>query len=293
MDIQSYLNQVFRNSFLSKKERTDLTEEMAAHLNSSKERYINEGCSSDQATKKALESFGNPISIREKLTKETFGLSSSVILGLICISGFLFVSSLILGIIANHYGIHNRVIELFPVLFITICAICGALLLTRRNIDRLCLVSVPFLFGLGYLQAYLGLFKNMLGGIESFNLFENLFFSGAYDFSGRSSFMLIGGFIITLQTIAIFILSKNIYISVMPFLFSVMYTISHMLVIGMYYLFLSNGFISQVTNGYNVFVAGNIQRLTDIGIKLGMCIVLFLILNTIKKIIAKRTMETV
>ncbi|PAF29406.1 permease prefix domain 1-containing protein [Paenibacillus sp. 7516] len=293
MDIQLYLNRVFKNSFLSNKERADWAEEMAAHIHSSKEHYINEGYSSDQATKKALESFGDPISIRSKLTKETFGLSSKVILSLLCTSGFLFIGSLVLGLVANHYGFHNKLIEIFPIILITICALSGALLITRRNVDRWSLLSIPTLFALGYLQAYFGVFKNLLSKLDSFNLFEHLFFSGAYDFSDRSGFMLIGGCILSVQTLILFVISKNIYISIMPFFFSVMYTMSHMLIFGMYYIFFSDKFNSQVTSGYSIFFAGNVQRFTDIGIKLGMCIVLFFILCAIKKITMKRTVEAV
>ncbi|WP_366291402.1 permease prefix domain 1-containing protein [Paenibacillus sp. AN1007] len=188
MDIQSYLDQVFKRTFLSKRERTDLAEEMAAHLHSSKEHYMNEGCTDEQAATKAIASFGDSITIRTKLTQATYGLSSKLILRFITISFLLYLSSLFTGIILHYYDVHNRAIELFPVVFITLCAMSSALLLTRKNTDRWCLLSVPILFGLGYLQAYLGLFKNRLGGADSFTLFENLFFSGAYDFSGRSSF---------------------------------------------------------------------------------------------------------
>lgn len=185
MDIQSYLDQVFKKSFLSKRERSDLAEEMATHLHSSKEHHINEGCTEEEATTKAIASFGDPINIRTKLTQETYGLSSKLILQFIIMSLILYLSSLFTGVALHYYDVHNSVIELFPVAFITLCALSSALLLTRKNTDRWCLLSVPILFGLGYLQAYLGLFKNRLGGADSFTLFENLFFSGAYDFSER------------------------------------------------------------------------------------------------------------
>lgn len=291
MDIQSYLEQVFKKSFLSRRERKDLAEEMAAHLHSSKEHYMNEGCTDEQAATKAIASFGDPISIRTQLTQETYGLSSKLILQFIIISSILYMSSLFTGLVLYHYDVHNRVIELFPVVFITLCAMSSALLLTRKNTDRWCLISVPILFGLGYLQAYLGLFKNMFGGIDSFTLFENLFFSGASDFSGRDSFMLIGGLILTAQTLILFIISKNIYISLMPFAFSILYTVSHMVIFGSYYLFFGDHFSSSVTNGYNIFAAGNIQRLSDIGVKLCMCLVLFFTLSSLKKLIFKSKLQ--
>ncbi|MCK6077074.1 permease prefix domain 1-containing protein [Paenibacillus silvae] len=291
MDIQSYLDQVFKKSFLSRRERSDLAEEMTAHLHSSKEHHMNEGCTEEQATTKAIASFGDPISIRTKLTQETYGLSSKLILQFITISLILYLSSLFTGVALHYYDVHNRVIELFPIAFITLCALSSALLLTRKNIDRWCLLSVPILFGLGYLQAYLGLFKNMFGGLDSFTLFENLFFSGAYDFSGRSSFMLIGGLILAVQTLILFVISKNIYISLMPFAFSILYTVSHMVIFGSYYLFFGDHFSSSVTNGYNVFAAGNIQRLSDIGVKLVMCLVLFFTLSSLKKLIFKSKLQ--
>jgi hypothetical protein len=291
MDIQSYLDQVFKKSFLSKRERTDLAEEMAAHLHSSKEHHINEGCTEEQATTKAIQSFGDPISIRTQLTQETYGLSSKLILQFIIMSFILYFSSLFAGLVLHYYDVHNRVIELFPLVFITLCALSSALLLTRKNTDRWCLLSVPILFGLGYLQAYQGLFKNMFGGLDSFTLFENLFFSGTYDFSGRNSFMLIGGLILAVQTLILFVVSKNIYISLMPFAFSIMYTVSHMVIFGSYYLFFGDHFSSSVTNGYNVFAAGNIQRLSDIGVKLGMCLVLFFTLSSLNKLIFKSRLQ--
>ncbi|WP_342553898.1 permease prefix domain 1-containing protein [Paenibacillus sp. FSL R7-0652] len=291
MDIQSYLDQVFKKSFLSKRERSDLAEEMATHLHSSKEHHINEGCTEEEATTKAIASFGDPINIRTKLTQETYGLSSKLILQFIIMSLILYLSSLFTGVALHYYDVHNSVIELFPVAFITLCALSSALLLTRKNTDRWCLLSVPILFGLGYLQAYLGLFKNRLGGADSFTLFENLFFSGAYDFSERSSFMFIGGLILAVQTLILFIFSKNIYISLMPFVFSILYTVSHMVVFGSYYMFFGDGFSSSVTNGYSVFAIGNIQRLSDIGVKLGMCLVLFFTLSSVKKLILKSKLQ--
>lgn len=291
MDIQSYLDQVFKKSFLSKRERSDLAEEMAAHLHSSKEHHINEGCTEEQATTKAIASFGDPISIRTRLTQETYGLSSKLILQFIIMSFILYFSSLFAGLVLHYYDVHNRVIELFPVVFITICALSSALLLTRKNTDRWCLLSVPILFGLGYLQAYLSLFKNRFGGLDSFTIFESLFFSGAYDFSGRNSFMLIGGLILAVQTLILFVVSKNIYISLMPFAFSILYTVSHMVIFGSYYLFFGDHFSSSVTNGYNVFATGNIQRLSDICVKLAMCLVLFFTLSSLKKLIFKSKLQ--
>lgn len=291
MDIQSYLDQVFKRTFLSKRERTDLAEEMAAHLHSSKEHYMNEGCTDEQAATKAIASFGDSITIRTKLTQATYGLSSKLILRFITISFLLYLSSLFTGIILHYYDVHNRAIELFPVVFITLCAMSSALLLTRKNTDRWCLLSVPILFGLGYLQAYLGLFKNRLGGADSFTLFENLFFSGAYDFSGRSSFMFIGGLILAVQTLILFIFSKNLYISLMPFVFPILYTVSHMVVFGPYYMFIGDDFSSSVANGYSVFAVSNIQRLSDIGVKLGMCLVLFFTLGLVKKRIFKSKLQ--
>ncbi|MGG0823862.1 permease prefix domain 1-containing protein [Paenibacillus turicensis] len=295
MDFRSYLEQIFKRSLLSKQERVDMSEEMAAHLYLSKDHYINRGYSDENATKKALESFGDPISIRKNLTQQTFGFSSNIIIRLIYSSGLLFIFSILFALVARYYNVHNRIIELFPIVLITVHALSIGLLFTRKNVDRWCLLTTPFLFGMGYLQAYSDPFYKLLEkmtGIDSFAMFQKLFFSGTYDYAGRISFMFIGGYFLLFHCLIIFLLSRNIYISIMPFILSIVYTLSHMVIIGSYYKFFGEDFNSKVTRGYRIFIKGNYQRFTDIIIKLAFCILLFFVLTLIKKYRFRKKIRT-
>lgn len=47
--IERYLDQVLRNTFLTKREKSEWREEMAAHLHSSTDHYRSQGYSEEQA----------------------------------------------------------------------------------------------------------------------------------------------------------------------------------------------------------------------------------------------------
>jgi len=294
MDIQSYLIRIFKGSFFTKKEQIDMAEEIESHLISSKERYVHEGYTEEEAVQRALQSFGEPNIIRNQLTKELFGLSSRTIIYFVYVGAILFLCSLIGGLILNSFKVHNRIIELFPILLMTFTALSCSLLFTRKNSDRWCLLSIPLLFGIGYLQAYFDLFSNIaLRSIDSFQLFENLFFSGALDYDGRSSFIFLGGVALSMQAVLIYAISKNVYISILPFIFSILYTLSHIIIFSLYYLFFEDSFISHVTLSFQAFFLGNTQRIADIAFKLFLSIVIYLFLRLIKKRETKQAIKAV
>lgn len=172
------------------------------------------------------------------------------IIGCALASFILFIVTLVGGLAANQYGVHNRYIEIMPIVLITVSALSICICLTRKRVDRLCLLSLPLLFALGYLQAYFQIFVDYWGEGLSFTMFEKLFFSGSYDISGRVEVMLIGDLFLFTQTLIIFAISKNRYISILPFTFSTMYTLVHMMMFTLYYTFFtSEQFSSSVTQG--------------------------------------------
>ncbi|MGF7047938.1 hypothetical protein J2T13_002444 [Paenibacillus sp. DS2015] len=286
--ITLFLNQILRHSFLSKREKAEWMEEMSAHLHTSIEHFKTQGFSDDQAVEKSIEKFGSPSELKDKLTKETYGFKSKTILLIASLSLILFVGSLIGGLGLNWFGIHNRYIEILPVLFIT-CSILGiSLFLTRKRMDRICLIFMPVLFAVGYLQAYFHFLSNSFGNKLDFAMFENLFFSGAYDYSNRFNFMLIGCLFLIGQSTIIYLISKNRYLSVLPAALSIVYTVTHMIIFKLYYaLFLSVDFMSAVTLGYDRFTQGNTHRIIDIVLKLVVLVLLFVIFNVIEKSILK------
>ncbi|NEU62833.1 permease prefix domain 1-containing protein [Paenibacillus sp. ALJ109b] len=269
--IERYLDQVLRNTFLTKREKSEWREEMAAHLHSSTDHYRSQGYSEEQAIERSIQRFGSISELRRTVTKETYGFNMRTIIGCALASFILFIVTLVGGLAANQYGVHNRYIEIMPIVLITVSALSICICLTRKRVDRLCLLSLPLLFALGYLQAYFQIFVDYWGEGLSFTMFEKLFFSGSYDISGRVEVMLIGDLFLFTQTLIIFAISKNRYISILPFVFSTMYTLVHMMMFTLYYTFFtSEQFSSSVTQGYGVFMNGNVQRWMEMGLNLVM-----------------------
>lgn len=142
----------------------------------------------------------------------------------------------------------------------------ACIVFTRKHVDRLCLLFVPLLFTLGYLQAYFHVMYHYWGEGFTFTLFEKLFFSGVHHSSDGVEFTLFGALFMVAQALVIFVISKNRYISLLPFVFSALYALVHMPMFSLYYAFFtSDRFSSSVTQGYGVFMEGNVQRLMEIG----------------------------
>jgi hypothetical protein len=282
--ITLFLNRILRHSFLSKREKAEWIEEMSAHLHTSIEHFKTQGFSGDQAIKKSFEQFGSPFELRDKLTKETYGFKSKTILLIASLSFIFFVGSLIGGLVLNWFGIHNRYIEISPVLFITLSVLGMSLFLTRKRMDRICLMFTSLLFAVGYLQAYFHFLVNSFGDRFAFVMFENLFFSGAYDYSNRFNLMWIGSLFLIGQSIILYLISKNRYISLLPSALSIVYTVTYMIIFKLYYVFfLSAHFMSAVSFGYDRFALGNTQRFIDIALKLVVLIILFVTFNVMEK----------
>jgi hypothetical protein len=202
---------------------------------------------------------------------------------------FLLLSFLIIRIIHNRYDIHTRFMELLPVVIMTLTVMSLCLIFTRKRIDRVCLLLTPLLFILGYMQVYLEFLVHSFGGRIDFLLFERLFFSGVFDQQYDSSFILhsfnfsliwIGNVFLVGYSILLFTICRNRIISILPFLWSIIYTILHMGMIGTS----GNRLVSHVTAGYVYFSQGNQYRVLDIVINL----VIMLCLNTFFAFLEKR-----
>ncbi len=89
--IRSYLEQVMRRSGLSKLEKAEWTEEMAAHLDDEVVQIMSCGFEESEATTLAVQKFGEPSILRRKISRDTFGLSvpTIVLLSAVCLTLFL------------------------------------------------------------------------------------------------------------------------------------------------------------------------------------------------------------
>ncbi|WP_145321092.1 permease prefix domain 1-containing protein [Paenibacillus xylanexedens] len=291
--IEQYLDKVLRFTFLTKREKAEWREEMAAHLHSSVDYLKREGLSEVEAIESSIQQFGSISELRRTITKETYGFNMKTIIGYALAGLILFIVSLVGGLIANQYVVHNRYIELIPILWITVCALIACLVFTRKRVDRLCLLSVPLFFTLGYLQAYFQVMYYYWGEGFTFNMFEKLFFSGVFHTSGGIEFTLIAAVFLAAQALIIFVISKNKYISILPFVFSILYTFVHMLMFSLYYAcFGSDQFSSSVTQGYSVFLEGNVQRVMEMGMNLAMAALLFVLFKAWGYWAAKRKLSS-
>ena len=89
-DIQKYLERVMRHSGLSKREKVSWIEEMSVHLQEETLKLTNSGYEEEDATRLALRRFGEPVALRKRISRETFGLPTMVIffLSSICFVAF-------------------------------------------------------------------------------------------------------------------------------------------------------------------------------------------------------------
>ncbi|MCM3781513.1 permease prefix domain 1-containing protein [Neobacillus mesonae] len=292
--IQVFLQRVFQYSFLSKNEKNDWIEEMSSHLHLSTEEYESQGYNKVQAVRLAIDSFGSPKEIRDSLTKETYGFKSSTVLFSIFISLTFFIISLIGGVTLERFDIHNRYIEIIPIVLISFFLLSVSVFYTRKSADRFCLLLTPLFFGLGYLQAYFNFMANVLGDGLTFLMFYNLFFPGSYDYQGRLDYMYISVFFLSSLSLIIYMICKNRYIASLPFLLSAVYTLIHIIMFKLYYLFTINDqFASIVSRGHEVFISGNAQRLVVIICSIMLYIIFLKIYKIIDKFISKKKVKVI
>ena len=155
--IRSYLEQVMRHSGLSKSERAEWMEEMAAHLHDEVIRLLARGHEEGEAITLALQKFGEPSLLRRKISRDTFGLSFAMIVSL---STLLFVLFLVdCGVLAfliqsgapSQYipSISSmlKAIPMSPSLMLALGMSILTLLKTRCRKDRIALFVTVAVFG--------------------------------------------------------------------------------------------------------------------------------------------------
>lgn len=285
--VRQWVKRILKRSYLTRREKQLWAEEMEDHLRSSIEQLKEQGYSPDEAMEKSLHNFGTPDEVNHRLTKETYGMSGETIRRHGISYTLLLILSLVGGPLLNLIGYHNRYIEIMPVIMITLLFLNFSLLLTRKHIDRICLVSVPILFVLGYLQSYFGFIVHSFGNHFDFTMFANLFFSGVYDRTGSVTdysfeLMGIGSFFLAIQSLILYLFSRNKNIALLPFGLSIALTLTHMVIFRIYF-FTSPHFPSPVYNGYERFTAGESIRMYDIAVKLFSCLLIFLVTAAIEK----------
>ena len=70
-----YLNRVLKGTYLRRREKLVLYEEMENHLQESTESFLKEGLSEEEAYERSIESFGTTNEIRKRIVRETFVIS--------------------------------------------------------------------------------------------------------------------------------------------------------------------------------------------------------------------------
>lgn len=275
--VKSYLHQILRNSFLTKREKTEWMEEMQTHLNQSIEELVNQGYSKEQSIEKALEKFGTPDELRTRLTKETFGYRSSTIFYTCAIFLALFMLSLIIKeTVPPEIHLFSswifKLLNLISTIFLTLFALTISLFITRKRVDRLCLIFTPMLFALADLQFNFS-FLEQFGRQFQFLDFERLFYPGAFDavVDTQSSLALIyiGNSFLLLNVLILFMICKNRFIAVAPFFLAITYKIFYIVSDKLHQLYLwltHTPYNPPRFNSVDLTINGDFFRLTDIGI---------------------------
>lgn len=201
--VQMLLNQILRNSLLSKSEKKEWMEEMQTHFDSSINSLEEQGYSKEEAIKKAIINFGDPIQIRKQLTKDMYGFTSGTIL--------IWASFFLVMFVYSSFLLPDT-LSLFESIFLA-CFIGTILLIkTRKKIDRVLLPVAYLPFFIAILASY---FVPKLGWylafISNFWFPMNLF---------GATFLLIFG-------ISLYLISKNLYIASLPLLYSIFSNLWH------------------------------------------------------------------
>ncbi|MGO4699372.1 permease prefix domain 1-containing protein [Paenibacillus sp. 2TAB26] len=294
--VRHYIESILERSYFTKREKRQSAEEMEAHLHCSIQELLEQGFNPEEAIDRSLRQFGSPEELNYRLTKETYGYSGKSIReagrGLV----LLFFCSTAGGLLLSRFGVHNRYIELLPVACVVVLLLCLSLLLTRKNVDRVCLVSVPLLFVSGYLQAYFQVLVHTFVGQE-FTLFQNLFFSGVFDTTGglsNFSFVLmgVGSICLAIQSFVLYAICHNRYIALLPFGLSIILTLMHMVTFRLYAL-IGSSIRSPVYYGYERFTHGDPGRIVDIALKLSVCLLLFIVFRLFDHYVSQRKVRTV
>lgn len=221
--IQSYLEQVMRRSGLTKREKTAWIEEMSSHLSDEIEHLMTIGHDEEEATKIAVEKFGQPTLIRRKIAKETFGLSIRMIYALFSLFFIWFFLDLYIvhsqfpgGWFKRYpdtWGYVSSIISAVPNSPSLMLALCVSMLLlfkTRCLKDRLSILFTLMVFGMIWVLMRLPL---------SFS--ANQFLFGMRDLTIREPWvvMISGGFVV--WGLLLYFWTRNSWVSITPILVSV------------------------------------------------------------------------
>ena len=221
-EIHSYLRQVMQHSGLSKQEKVDWMEEMSSHLHDETRKLVKCGHEENEATRIALQRFGDPLVVRRRISKETFGLSVRTIYIVMGVSLVLFLIDLYvlrLQFPGPWYKRYSSAWGYFlsmllnipasPSLMLGLCISSLTLLKTRRRADRMAIILTLAIFGVLWILIRLPL---------SFYLNEMLFtFKGLSPMEPYASIS-IG--VLVLWGISMYIWTKNRWIGVLPTIIS-------------------------------------------------------------------------
>ncbi|WP_067624765.1 permease prefix domain 1-containing protein [Alicyclobacillus acidiphilus] len=221
--IQSYLERVMRWSGLTKREKAEWIEEMSSHLNDEIQSLMKSGHDENDATKMALEKFGQPTVIRRKIAKETFGLSIPMIYGL----SSLFLIWFFIDLFIVHSQFPGGWYKRYPDFSGYASSIVSAIPNSPSLMLALC-VSVLMLFKTRCLKdrASILLTLSILGVIwvlmrlpQSFNVNELLF--GFRDLTIREPWVSVITAVFIVWGLLLYLWTRNSWIGVIPTLISI------------------------------------------------------------------------
>jgi hypothetical protein len=221
--IQSYLEQVMRRSGLTKREKAEWIEEMSSHLSDEIEHLMTVGHGEEEATKMALEKFGQSTVIRRKIAKETFMLSIRMLYALFSLFLIWFFLDLYIVHLQFPAGWFKRYPDTWgylssivsavlnsPSLMLALCLSMLLLFKTRCVKDRLSILFTLTVFGIIWVMMRLPL---------SFS--ANQFLFGIRDLTIRGPWvvMISGGFMV--WGLLLYLWTRNSWVSITPILISV------------------------------------------------------------------------
>ncbi|MCY0875547.1 MAG: permease prefix domain 1-containing protein [Firmicutes bacterium] len=198
MNVEEYLENVFRFSLLPKQERVDLAEEIRSHLLDKTEHLTQSGIPKELAIIAALKDCGKPEHLRRQITREIYGVASFWILVL---TGFCTALFALFAITLPSFPLYSPSLML--------CFAIGVTFLTktRKPRDRASIAISLFPFLIAYFLSHFG-----------HNLWpiRNLVLPGLPD----SLWDGLGYLVLVTLGVGLYSWTRNIWSLTFPFLFS-------------------------------------------------------------------------
>lgn len=225
--VESYLEQVMRHTGISKLEKAEWIEEMSVHLHDETLNLMSVGHDEHEAVMVALQKFGQPSELRQKITSDTFGLSVTTILWLSLASFIFFGADIFLLQLLIHLGVPSAyqtypnlwgylssmlfALSISPSLMLGLGTGLLTLIKTRRQADRMGIILSLAVFGALWVLIRLPL-----------PMYANDFLYGLKDFATPDSFVGIISGVLILWGVLLYIWTKNKWVAWFPTILSIL-----------------------------------------------------------------------